>query len=286
MPGSPATSPRLAIPRYAQADAANFAAGVNAVVDQIDTVTPKFSQGTTGARPAASAVTGAFYWDTDQSQLFYSNGTFWYAAAGLQAGTLVSRPAAGISGRYYFASDEPALYVDLVTSWLALTPKWQTIKQVGIAPNWASMGADRTYQMKEDFTEWTGTGHHTSAQAPFVLSPADLPDGANGRMRLRIEQINKGGSTVGGSSTCQLYPVASWSGSPAQPVAGSAAGGLASAAFTSLAANAYRIGASSSFAVPAAGMYFIGGTLFASGWGAAADCILRAKLQWTSYAAA
>ena len=36
MPGTPATSPRLGIPRYANTDAADFATDVNAVVDAVD----------------------------------------------------------------------------------------------------------------------------------------------------------------------------------------------------------------------------------------------------------
>jgi hypothetical protein len=59
MPGTPPTSPRFAAPRYADADAADFAAAVNPVIDALDLAAMQ-GQGILSARPAA-AHQGRFY---------------------------------------------------------------------------------------------------------------------------------------------------------------------------------------------------------------------------------
>jgi hypothetical protein len=78
MPGSPATTPRLGIPRYSGADAANFPTDWNAGVDQIDLVTAGFSSGVFASRPVASStLNGNYYWATDTDVLYLCVEAAW-----------------------------------------------------------------------------------------------------------------------------------------------------------------------------------------------------------------
>jgi microcystin-dependent protein len=76
MPGTPATSPRLGIPRYANTDAADFATDVNAITDRIDSVLSVMGTGTYAARPVAGTA-NRFYFATDRSVLYWDNGSVW-----------------------------------------------------------------------------------------------------------------------------------------------------------------------------------------------------------------
>lgn len=76
MPGTPATSPRLAIPRFANSDAADFSSDVNSVVDQIDDVAARISSGTFAARPAAG-IADQLYFATDRGVLYRDSGSAW-----------------------------------------------------------------------------------------------------------------------------------------------------------------------------------------------------------------
>jgi hypothetical protein len=67
LPGSPATSTRYGAPRYANADAVDFAGQVNGVTDTFDSASARFVQGTIALRPAATSTPHrTFYFATDR----------------------------------------------------------------------------------------------------------------------------------------------------------------------------------------------------------------------------
>ena len=79
MPGTPATTSRLAIPRYANADNVDFAGQVNAISDMIDSKVARLSDyiiDLMANRPAASIAKRRFY-ATDLGLEFIDTGTAW-----------------------------------------------------------------------------------------------------------------------------------------------------------------------------------------------------------------
>jgi hypothetical protein len=65
LPGTPATSTRFAAPRFANADAVDFAGQVNSVTDKLDSEAARAISGTLAVRPAAPA-SWTFYYATDR----------------------------------------------------------------------------------------------------------------------------------------------------------------------------------------------------------------------------
>jgi len=75
MPGTPATSPRLAIPRVANTDPFDMARDINGAVDQIDALTGRFESGLLSARPSAGAgIANRYYFATDNGRLYRDAG--------------------------------------------------------------------------------------------------------------------------------------------------------------------------------------------------------------------
>jgi hypothetical protein len=81
------TTPRLQLPYPALLDTADVPRDLAAVVNKLDPNTTIFSQGTLAERPAAGA-SGRFYYATDQSFLYYDNGTAWTSASSGERGVL------------------------------------------------------------------------------------------------------------------------------------------------------------------------------------------------------
>lgn len=66
MPGSPATSPRLAIPRITSTDTDDVPRDLNAAVDRIDAVAGRFESGPLASRPSTGAgIADRYYYATD-----------------------------------------------------------------------------------------------------------------------------------------------------------------------------------------------------------------------------
>jgi len=81
MPGTPATTPRLAVPRYDVTDSADPsgpgpATIFNQIIDAFDLRALRFDSGLASARPAAG-VAGRFYHSTDTGDVDYDNGSAW-----------------------------------------------------------------------------------------------------------------------------------------------------------------------------------------------------------------
>lgn len=77
MPGTPATTPKLGLPRYSNNDVADFGGQVNAVSDRLDLAAAGDSQGPLASRPAAGQI-GRYYFSTNTNQLFRDTGTTWF----------------------------------------------------------------------------------------------------------------------------------------------------------------------------------------------------------------
>lgn len=67
MPGTPATTPRYALPRYANADAADFAGSVNPIVDRIAAVVGTVADTYTNRPAAATALNDLRFFATDKA---------------------------------------------------------------------------------------------------------------------------------------------------------------------------------------------------------------------------
>lgn len=86
MPGNPATTPRLGLPRYAAADGADYPTQTNALSDRVDLVTAKFTAG--AGLPAAGTaghlrLNTSDLSETPQGTLYYDNGTSWQKVGGV-----------------------------------------------------------------------------------------------------------------------------------------------------------------------------------------------------------
>lgn len=85
MPGSPATSPNFAAPRYADTDTASFSAQVNAITDAFDA----------NVQAALNAKAIKWTYRGGSGSLSAANGDYWFANAGA-AVTLPSASPAGV----------------------------------------------------------------------------------------------------------------------------------------------------------------------------------------------
>jgi hypothetical protein len=67
MPGTPATTPRLALPRYSNADPADFATDVNAITDRLDIVSGRIVDTYTNRPAASTALNGLSFFASDKA---------------------------------------------------------------------------------------------------------------------------------------------------------------------------------------------------------------------------
>jgi hypothetical protein len=74
----PTTTSRLALPSPTAAESANAPANFSALTALLDVLAVD-GQGTLAARPSAVGISGRYYWATDTSILYRSNGTAWSA---------------------------------------------------------------------------------------------------------------------------------------------------------------------------------------------------------------
>jgi hypothetical protein len=79
MPGTPATSPRLGLPRYASTDPATFAAIFDAIVDAADSNVARWLPPNTLALRPAPSVAERLYWATDKLTMYRDTGSAWQA---------------------------------------------------------------------------------------------------------------------------------------------------------------------------------------------------------------
>lgn len=111
MPGTPPTSPRFGAPRFDNAvDAADFAGGVNRVVDNFDLNAARDAQGTLAARPAAG-IRGRYYFATDNGFLYRDTGTAWVNLTDLVGWEKTGVGTAGLADQafgYYRETDYSA----------------------------------------------------------------------------------------------------------------------------------------------------------------------------------
>jgi hypothetical protein len=83
MPGTPATTPRHAIPRIASTDTDDVPRDINAAVDRIDVTAPIFGSGLLASRPSAGAgIADRYYYATDAVRLDGSTGVLYRDAGG------------------------------------------------------------------------------------------------------------------------------------------------------------------------------------------------------------
>lgn len=145
MPGTPATTPRLGLARFATTDPDQVPIDLNTIVDRADLVAGYFSHGTIAARPSAGA---------------------------------------GIVDRYYYADDEGVLYRDAggaTPTWTALNPRSRAL--VTALPGTPFTGQEILFQdttilgpanivwpLRYDGTKWVPLGQPTAQHAEVATS--------------------------------------------------------------------------------------------------------------------
>jgi hypothetical protein len=83
MPGTPASTPRHAIPRIASTDTDDVPRDINAAVDRIDVTAPVFGSGLLSGRPSAGAgIADRYYYATDAARPDGSTGVLYRDAGG------------------------------------------------------------------------------------------------------------------------------------------------------------------------------------------------------------
>jgi hypothetical protein len=122
MPGTPATTPRHAIPRIASTDTDDVPRDINAAVDRIDVTAPIFGSGLLSSRPSAGAgIADRYYYATDAVRIDGSTGVLyrdaggaaptWSAVTPVAPGPLLvtSLPVTPVDGQEcYFVADATA----------------------------------------------------------------------------------------------------------------------------------------------------------------------------------
>lgn len=121
MPGVPATTPRLQLPRFSGADPADFPAQLNQLADALDLRVPPLV-GTFANRPATAAgQSGRLYFATDRDSLYIeSNGVWRYlsvTALGYDVSGNRARAVPDPATEYELLFDQPGGGGDALNKW-------------------------------------------------------------------------------------------------------------------------------------------------------------------------
>lgn len=129
MPGTPATSPRLALPRYANSDPADFATDVNAIVDRLDIVTGRIVDTYANRPAAATALNGLSFIATDKAMEWECVAAAW-VLVNARAPEVTSLPAGPIDQQECVYVADAATGVKYHLRYRAASAsayKWETI---------------------------------------------------------------------------------------------------------------------------------------------------------------
>lgn len=247
MPGTPATTPRLALPRFATTDPDQVPIDLNAVSDRLDVVTGRFESGLLAARPSTGpGIADRFYFATDDT-------------SGGPAGTLY-RDAGGASPTWQRI--EPANMEAAFSTWKTVARGGGQVTSAMAAGTyvlWAGATADASRAQAL-------VGAASTAPAGFWLDPADWTAGSR-TTKLRIRARCLVNSIAPGASfTIGLCPVATFGGTaPAAPFIAtvSAAVSGSAVAFPTPGASSHNVFFSSEFTAPVAGTYVLVNTVSA-----------------------
>lgn len=75
MPGTPPTTPRLGLARFATGDPDQVPIDLNTISDRLDVIVPRFESGLLSARPSTGAgIADRYFWATDTRELYRDAG--------------------------------------------------------------------------------------------------------------------------------------------------------------------------------------------------------------------
>jgi hypothetical protein len=204
MPGTPATTPRLALPRYANSDPADFATDVNAIVDRLDIVTGRIVDVYANRPAAATALNGLSFVATDKAMEWECVASAW-VLVNVRAPQVASLPASPID-------EQECVYVADATAGIKYHLKYRAASASSF--KWERIGGPPLHASSAiDVAPASGTWLEPSPVCRVTLPLAGdymveygMTGGSNAGQTI-IQGVKVGASNPGATSTGQQAQV-------------------------------------------------------------------------------
>jgi hypothetical protein len=204
MPGTPATTPRLALPRYANSDPADFATDVNAIVDRLDIVTGRIVDIYANRPATATALNGLSFVATDKAMEWQCVSGAW-VLVNVLAPEVTSLPTGPID-------QQECVYVADITAGIKHHLKYRAASTSSF--KWERIGGPPLHASSAiDIAPASGTWLEPSPVCRVTLPLAGdymveygMTGGGNAGQNLS-QGVKIGAANPGGASTGQQAPI-------------------------------------------------------------------------------